>query len=266
MDEGEGGAVWTQYGYTDGMSRILLCLHGWGGSKESFRELRDALKETDLLILTPDLPGFGDEPEPDRPWSVDEYADWVEQWYKRQSDTSQQPIALLGHSHGGRIAIKLAARHSPLTTHNSPLLISHLYLCAAAGIHHPRVLRRSVGFLLAKIGALVFRIPGIRALEPQGKKVLYRLMRVHDYERASPIMRETMRRVRNEDLTTHLSSITVPTDIFWGTDDTMTPLKDGRLMHRLIKGSHLHVFPGIRHRVHRDKAQDIASVIRSQVG
>jgi pimeloyl-ACP methyl ester carboxylesterase len=69
--------------------------------------------------------------------------------------------------------------------------------------------------------------------------------------------------VTEEDLTPLLSSITVPTDIFWGEDDAMTPIADGRVMHAAIRGSALHTFPGVRHRVHRDRADTIASVIRS---
>ncbi len=253
------------------MSQILLCLHGWGGSGESFAELRDALKDTDLVILTPDLPGFGVEPEPDRPWSVEDYADWVERWIRRSNVKGQMSnVLLLGHSHGGRIALKLAARQSMSNeqrrTKNEELIIEHLYLCAAAGIRHRRILKRSAGWILAKTGKLLLAIPGLRRLEPFAKRLLYRLLRVHDYERASPVMRETLQRVRDEDLTPLLPSITIPTDIFWGTDDTQTPLKDGRLMHRLIPQSTLHVFPGVRHRVHRDRAAEIAEVIRSHVG
>src|SRR3989344_3049617 len=68
----------------DAMTPVLLCLHGWGGSKESFSELREALKNTDIEILTPDLPGFGSEPEPDRPWTVDDYAEWGAKWFEQR--------------------------------------------------------------------------------------------------------------------------------------------------------------------------------------
>ncbi|MDD4318864.1 MAG: alpha/beta hydrolase [Candidatus Peribacteraceae bacterium] len=238
------------------MTPVLLCLHGWGGSKESFTELRAALDGSSLTMLTPDLPGFGAEPEPPEPWTVENYADWVESWTRKKlqnGDGTEAPVHLLGHSHGGRIALALAARG------NIPL--RHLHLCASAGIPHRRMLRRSLGWMLSKTGSLLLSIPGLRRLQPIGKRVLYRLFRVHDYEKASPVMRETMRNVQCTDLRPLLPTINVPTDIFWGTDDTMTPLADGKLMHRHIKGSTLHVFPGVRHRVHRDRAAAIASVI-----
>lgn len=230
---------------------VLLCLHGWGGSKESFTELRAALKGRDVKILTPDLPGFGKEPEPARPWTVTDYAQWVEHWLGKQKIS--EPIHLLGHSHGGRIALKIAFR--------GKIKLRHLYLCAAAGIRHRRTLKRSLGLTLAKPGKFLLSLPGLKQLDAVGKKALYKLLRVHDYERASPVMRQTMINVTQEDLTALLPSIKVSTDIFWGTKDTMTPVSDGKLMHAKIKKSELHLFPDAKHRIHRDKAQEIAAVI-----
>lgn len=249
------------------MKPVLLCLHGWGGTKESFTELRTALKDAPIEILTPDLPGFGAEPEPPRPWTTDDYADWVARWLRQRLRISDfelrnRKIFLLGHSHGGRIAIKLAARlNSEIRNSQFAFPIDHLYLCAAAGIRHPRHVKRIIGLTLAKTGKVLLSIPGLRLLQPFGKKILYKLVRVHDYEKASPVMRETMIKVSAEDLTPLLSRIAVPTDIFWGSEDRMTPLSDGELMRRLIPGSHLHVFPRVRHRVHREKSEEIAKAI-----
>lgn len=240
------------------MKPVLLCLHGWGGSKESFTELRAALEDEDLLILTPDLPGFGDEPQPARPWSVADYADWVERWVEQTLPPSPYPLLLLGHSHGGRIAITLASRRQTIA-HRT---ITHLFLCAAAGIRRPS-LKRTFGKALSAVGKAVFALPGLTGIEPKARKALYKILREHDYERASPLMRQTLARVTGEDLTPLLSRITVPTDLFWGEEDRQTPLVDGKLMHERIKGSVLHTFAGTRHRVHRDRAQEIASVIRN---
>jgi pimeloyl-ACP methyl ester carboxylesterase len=88
-------------------------------------------------------------------------------------------------------------------------------------------------------------------------------MRVHDYEQASDIMQKTMINVTQEDLTPLLSNITLNTDLFWGEDDTMTPLEDGVLMHKKIPNATLHTYANCRHRVHREKAEEIAAIIRT---
>ncbi|MDD5054659.1 MAG: alpha/beta hydrolase [Candidatus Peribacteraceae bacterium] len=266
------------------MSTILVCIHGWGGSKESFNDLRKALDGSGIEILTPDLPGFGLEPDPPRPWTNDDYADWVTEWieHAQPATSNQQPatIHLLGHSHGGRIAIKLAHRQS--TKNQKPavrgpdgpsgperetrnLTISHLYLCAAAGIPHPPTLKETLGLMAAKTGKTFLSIPGLRRLQSPARTILYKLLGVHDYERASPLMKETLKLVTDEDLTPLLRSINVPTDIFWGRNDTMTPFSDALIMEREIRGSTLHPFDNVRHRIHRDKAKEIAEVIRGRM-
>ncbi len=239
------------------MKLALVCLHGWGGSKESFAELRAALAGADVEIFTPDLPGFGAEPEPSKAWTVDDYVAWTEAYLRDVVHIADRPYVLLGHSHGGRISLKLcAAKRVPLP--------QELILCASAGIRSRRHFKRIAGLLLAKCGKTLLRVPGLKLLQPLAKKCLYRLVRVHDYERASPLMQQTLINVSREDLRPVLAHVSVPTTIFWGANDGMTPLADGEYMHAHIPGSTLTVFPGIRHAVHRDKAEEIAAYVRKR--
>jgi pimeloyl-ACP methyl ester carboxylesterase len=237
------------------MKPVLVCLHGWGGSKASFLELQAALAGADIDLLAPDLPGFGAEPEPDRPWALDNYVDWADGYIRTHA--AGRRLHLLGHSHGGRIALTLAARKA--------LPIEHLYLCASAGISRPAGIRRLLGKALAAIGKAVFAVPGLSHLAPLGKKMLYTILRVHDYERASPVMQKTMALVIAGDLRPLLPLISPPTDIFWGTDDRQTPYRDALVIREAIAGSVLHSYPGIGHRVHRDRAPQIAEVIRARL-
>ena len=243
---------------------ILVCLHGWGGSTHSFDELRTALEGTDIEVLAPDLPGFGDEPEPEHPYTNDDYVEWVIKWMTTNCklQIANDKWCLLAHSHGGRIAIKLVTEKLQTTNYQLP---TRLFLCAAAGIRHPRHIRRVVGLMLAKGGKLLFSIPGLKRLEPLGKKLLYKMIRVHDYEKASDVMRKTLIHVTGENLRPLLKDITIPTDLFWGTDDGMTPYSDAKIMHKEIAGSVLHTYKGIHHRVHRDRAEEIAEVIVSRL-
>lgn len=244
---------------------ILLCLHGWGGTKESFNELRTALEGSNIEILAPDLPGFGSEPEPPRPWTTNDYVDWVEQWIQKATynlQATSYELHVLGHSHGGRIAIKLALRYKLPTTNYK---LEHLYLCAPAGIRHPRHFKRILGLLLSKTGKFFLSIPGLRILQPLGRKLLYQLIRVHDYEKASPLMQQILIEVTKEDFRPLLSQVMVPTDIFWGEDDRMTPLSDAFLIQKKIPHATLHTYPGVRHRVHRERAKEIARIIRERL-
>ncbi|MBT3292730.1 alpha/beta fold hydrolase [Candidatus Peregrinibacteria bacterium] len=240
------------------MKPVLLCLHGWGGSKESFDPLVKELKGAEIDVLVPDLPGFGSEPEPSRPWNVDDFVDWAISYLNEKvPDLSDREIFLLGHSHGGRISIKIAA--------NEGIPLSHLYLCAAAGIRHKRHIKRIIGLTLSKTGKTLLSIPGLRSLKPIGKKLMYKIVRVHDYEKASETMRKTLVNVSAEDLRPLLKDIKVRTDIFWGKQDSLTPFSDAKIMEAEITDSILHSYPETRHAVHKTEAKDIAKAIITRV-
>lgn len=239
---------------TSGLGRDLLCLHGWGATHASFQELTCALQSDPVRIIAPDLPGFGGSGDLPRAWSTDDYADFVEELV---ATLKLHDVFLLGHSHGGRIAIKLAARGAPW--------IFHLFLCAAAGIRGPKHWKRCFGIYAASLGKSFFSLPGFRRFQRLARTYLYKFLMVHDYERADGALKETMIRVINEDLTPLLPEISVPTDLFWGEEDTMTPLKDGEIMNKKIVQSVLHTFEGVRHRVHRDRAAEVAEVIRGNL-
>ncbi len=269
------------------MTVALFCLHGWGGSKESWNELQKELEDVpSITLFRADLPGFGEEPEPKKPWTVDHYAGWAQGWIattlaqEKEDGRTYDHIALIGHSHGGRIALKLAWKQSALipafsqrekealpTIHYplpATIHYTHLFLCAAAGIRRKRHVKRLVGLVLAKCGKWLLSMTGSTYLTSITKKLLYKLMRVHDYENASDIMQKTLINVTREDLTPLLSEITINTDLFWGEEDGMTPLEDGLLMERTMPHARLHRYAHCRHAVHREKAKEISAIIQAQ--
>lgn len=235
------------------MKPTLLCLHGWGGSKESFGPLHEALAGMDMEILAPDLPGFGAEPDPARPWTVDDYAAWVKDWLAKNRK-SEGPLWILGHSHGGRTAIVIAAKKI--------LPVDRLFLCAPAINRKRRYhLRRMVGAALAKTGTFFLSIPGLSLFAAPARKLLYKLLRVHDYERASLLMQQTLVLVTKDDLTPLFPLVTVPVDLFWGDHDGQTPVSDGKHMNLLLPHCEFHVYARTRHGVHKTNAREIAAVI-----
>jgi pimeloyl-ACP methyl ester carboxylesterase len=68
-----------------------------------------------------------------------------------------------------------------------------------------------------------------------------------DYRSASPLMRQTMVRCINEDLTHLLEKNPVSTLLIWGSADTATPLSDGKTMERKIPDAGLVTVAGAGH-------------------
>lgn len=112
-----------------------------------------------------------------------------------------------------------------------PFEIEKIILIDAAGIKAKKSIKQ-------KIKLLVFKI--IKHFLP--KKILNKLKNKigsSDYRSASPMMKEILIRVVNEDLSHLLSGISYETLLIWGKYDTATPLKDGQLMEKEIKKSGL---------------------------
>ena len=79
------------------MSRVVL-LHSALGDSRLWRRQADALASS-FEVVAPDLPGFGETPEPTEPFSfVDVVAELL-------------PAALVGNSFGGRVALDTALAH-----------------------------------------------------------------------------------------------------------------------------------------------------------
>ena len=68
-----------------------------------------------------------------------------------------------------------------------------------------------------------------------------------DYAAASPVMRQSLVKVVNEDLEPYMPSVTQPALLIWGDKDTATPLSDGQRMEKLMPEAGLAVIEGAGH-------------------
>jgi pimeloyl-ACP methyl ester carboxylesterase len=100
----------------------LLLLHGLGGSRSNWAFLAPELART-RRVLAVDLPGHGRSSALPAAPGLGPYADRVA---KLLEDEGHAPADIVGHSFGGLVGIRLAARR--------PELVRSLVLTAAAGI------------------------------------------------------------------------------------------------------------------------------------
>lgn len=230
MDEITINGINTSY-IDEGEGKCVLLLHGWGACKESLSPIYNELRNK-YRVIVPDLAGFGESMEPPVPWNVHNYSDYVKEFLFKLN--IEKPIAL-GHSNGGRVLIRMA----------SEVEFEKLILVDSAG-------------LKAKHGAdYYFKVYSYKSLKTLLKLPLVRKTGLYDrlrkkagsedYKNASEIMKQTMSKLLNEDLSLYLPKINVPTLIIWGEKDTATPLCDGQKMEKNIKNSGLVVLKGAGH-------------------
>jgi len=218
----------------DGHGKPVLLLHGWGGNHNSWFPIYERLKKM-FEVFALDLPGFGQSGSPDLNWQLDDYAGFLKMFIRQEIGEN---VSLIGHSFGGQAAIRLASLY--------PQMVSKLVLTDSAGIRNLGNPKKMGIMQLAKIGKSLFSLPGLNKFQEKARQKLYRIIGEHDYEEAG-VLKEIFKNIINEDIRRDLPQIFIPALIIWGGKDKTTPLKDGRLMQKLLPDSQLVVFENGSH-------------------
>lgn len=116
-------------------TKPLILLHGALGSAEQLSPLSSRLGE--YVEAHPlDLPGHGDQPLDDRPFTLASFAAHVEQYVQKQG--LQQPL-VFGHSMGGAVAMMLARQR--------PGLLGGIVTLGTKLLWTPEIAGREVGLM-----------------------------------------------------------------------------------------------------------------------
>ena len=207
-----------------GEGDLIVLLHGWGSNITLFANLIDLLSKK-YKVVAMDMPGFGKSDEPKEPWDVSAYVQVVIDFLK---DYGTKEVMLLGHSFGGRVIIKMHSRN------DLPFTVKKVILVDSAGIMPPKSNKKSFRTYYYKAGKAILSTGIAQKLAPDALENFRKKMGSADYAAASPMMRQVMVKVVNEDLEPYLPNIKCPTLLVWGVNDTATPLSDGEKMEKLI--------------------------------
>ena len=199
----------------------ILLLHGWGQNIEMMKFIGDNFSDRFRITIL-DFPGFGESEEPSQPWTIGDYSNLLESFIKEVG--IKKPI-IMGHSFGGRVAIKYSANHP----------IDKLVLFGSPCIRHQQNLPLSV-----KILKTVKKLPGMDKVGEFAKNFIGS----RDYKSAGPVMRQTLVNVVNEDLSNSARDIEEPTLLIWGEDDTEAPVEDAKELEGIMLDAALIVLPG----------------------
>jgi pimeloyl-ACP methyl ester carboxylesterase len=239
----------------EGSSSAVLFLHGWGSDFSVFRPYLDCMRDRRVCALN--LPGFGGSQEPPVAWGVGDYADFVVSFLKK---LAIDDVTLIGHSFGGRVAIKLAAQKT------LSLQIDKIVLVGSAGVKPRRTVWQNLRLGLYKCVKKTLSLSIVKSFFPGALETWRRKNGSADYRSASPRMRECLVKAVNEDLTPLFSSISCPALLIWGENDHKTPLGDAKIMERLIPDSGLVTLKNAGHYPFLDQPFVFGKVLDSFLG
>ena len=185
--------------------------------------------------------GFGKTPHPACPLTIADYARGVRELL---SDISAEDVVLVGHSFGGRVAMRIAACDPR---------VKGVVLIDSAGI----IPRRGPFYYLKVWSYKTAKKLRFRKL-PKGSA---------DYAALTGAMKRTFVNVVNESSENDASAIAVPTLLLWGRSDRDTPLYMCKKLKKLIRDSESIVMAGghFAYLAHTDTVCRIVRAFRERV-
>lgn len=218
--------------------KTVVILQGWGTDLGVYDSVAGVIDGSRYRVIQFDFPGFGGSDEPKEPWGVDGFADF----FCRFMEVMQvKQATLIGHSYGGRVIIKLAARES------IPFEITNIILIDSAGVLPVRTTAQKWKIRKYKILKKFLNMKLIYAMFPEVIDDWRSRQGSADYRNATPMMRQCMVKAINEDLTELLPKIRQEVLLIWGDQDTATPIRDAHIIEEKIPNCGLAVIPGTGH-------------------
>lgn len=181
-----------------GEGRDLVLLHGYLASKESFFPQISYFSRF-YRVTALDFPGFGGAGELPGAWSVADYSDWTADALAALGIVFPHVIA---HSFGGRVAVKCLSRGD---------VFDRAVLAGCAGI----LPRRTLSYHI--------RVKTYRFVRTFAPAFAERKFGSEEYRRLSPVMRESYKKIVNEDLREDAKKIARPVLFIHGTRDRAVP-------------------------------------------
>lgn len=236
-----------------GSGKNVLILPGWGTTIDTYSSIINSISCYSTVYCL-DMPGFGNSQEPNISWNLDMYVNFIVEFINNQNISE---LDLIGHSNGGRIIIKL------MNTKNLNFKVNKIILIGSAGIVHQKSLFSKIKIKCFKFVKTFLQLKPIKKVFPNLLTKFKNFFGSEDYRNASPIMKDTIVALVNEDLKNLLPNIKIPTLLLWGENDTATPIADAEIMAKLIPDSGLVKIPNCSHYVFLEQPLYVNTIINT---
>ncbi len=205
-----------------GAGSPLVLLHGYGVSGYIWQRALPYLAQEHQVFLV-DLPGHG-RSRLAKDWKLREIAPLLIRWIR---EMHLPPLALMGQSMGGAIALHLTA--------TAPELIQSIILVSSAGMP----LHTSIPTLAARSACSICQ-PGNGG---------YPLQMLLDTVKPRPrVWWQSAQEMKISDFRQEIAQIKHPTLIIWGERDLLLPIRLGHELHRALPDARFVTLPQSGHR------------------
>lgn len=223
----------------------IVLMHGWGNSIETVRALAVQLSAY-TVVHALDLPGHGKSAVPDQVWGMNEFAECLKSFLDRHGLAR---VSLVGHSFGGKTAIKFSALY--------PGYVEKVVLIGASGIRPKPSLRKRIRSWFLKSLRTLIRFKNTRLGMKIYQEWYIPKFASRDYLSAGPMTRIFVKTV-NEELHDELTRIRSECLLIWGEEDDESPYSVGQEMSHLIPHAKL---IGLPHQGHHPFIGSASSLV-----
>ena len=203
-----------------GSGRDLVLLHGYLSCKETFAAQIEYFSKF-YKVTALDFIGFGKSGALEKAFSVEDYAVWTEEVLSAIGVKNPKVIA---HSFGCRVAVKMASEQSED--------FDKIVLTGPAGIIQNR-------------GAMyAWKVKTYRLIKKFAPRFAEKHFGSAEYRSLSPIMKESYKKIVNEDLRENAREIPNVVCIVAGEQDRVTPLAEAKVYLECLPNGQLRTIAG----------------------
>jgi len=233
------------YDSCNNKDKVVLLLHGWGMSGETFRNVINSLKENNKVVCV-DMLGFGRSDEPISSIKLIDYVNSV----KSLADylKIKRPI-IIGHSFGGRVAIYYGALYE----------YEKIFL-----VNTPAFKNKSIKYYLKVYKYKIKK----NVLKLFNKEKYYDFIHSSgslDYKMCSCVMKGTFKNIVRKDLKDELKRLKGNVVIISSVGDTEVRYKDNVKMYKLIDNSEMYVFYASNHFCYIEEYDKFINIVNKNI-
>ncbi|MDP9372621.1 MAG: alpha/beta fold hydrolase [Chloroflexota bacterium] len=225
----------------------LVLIHGLGDAAETWARVLPALAR-DYRTLAPDLAGFGRTPIPPEGMRFSVLTGYLARFLDA---VAPEPVALVGNSLGGAVAMRYVAAR--------PDRVRHLFLLNSAG--WPGEIPPALEPTTCELARELAEIAGGKPYRRLPRFILDDLIR----RAQDPARRAYLASPERTDVSADLPRITVPTTLIWGERDRLFPFGNAGRLRDAIRGAELIVLPEVGHGPQAEAPREVVAIIRERL-